>query len=119
MTISSSLMRPSTKGNSGGPTFDVDGKVMGVNTAIYSPSGGLVGIGFAIPAETAKAVIVQLKSKGVVTRGWIGVQAQTVDFGPGRCAWVSPRRRGRWSTTPSRIARLPRPELPRATSSWR
>ena len=75
------LDAPINRGNSGGPTFDVDGKVMGVNTAIYSPSGGSVGIGFAIPAETAKAVIVQLKSKGAVTRGWIGVQAQTVDLG--------------------------------------
>ena len=75
------LDAPINRGNSGGPTFDVDGKVMGVNTAIYSPSGGSVGIGFAIPAETAKAVIVQLKSKGAVTRGWIGVQAQTVDSG--------------------------------------
>ena len=50
-----------------------------VNTAIYSPSGGSVGIGFAIPADTAKAVIAQLKDKGAVTRGWIGVQTQTVD----------------------------------------
>ena len=73
------LDAPINKGNSGGPTFDVDGNVMGVNTAIYSPSGGSVGIGFAIPADTAKAVIAQLKDKGAVTRGWIGVQAQTVD----------------------------------------
>ena len=73
------LDAPINKGNSGGPTFDVDGNVMGVNTAIYSPSGGSVGIGFAIPADTAKAVIAQLKDKGVVPRGWIGVQAQPVD----------------------------------------
>jgi serine protease Do len=73
------LDAPINKGNSGGPSFDVDGKVMGVNTAIYSPSGGSVGIGFAIPADTAKAVIAQLKDKGAVTRGWIGVKAQTVD----------------------------------------
>jgi serine protease Do len=73
------LDAPINKGNSGGPSFDVDGKVMGVNTAIYSPSGGSVGIGFAIPADTAKAVIAQLKDKGAVTRGWIGVQTQTVD----------------------------------------
>jgi serine protease Do len=73
------LDAPINKGNSGGPTFDVDGNVMGVNTAIYSPSGGSVGIGFAIPADTAKAVIAQLKDKGAVTRGWIGVKAQTVD----------------------------------------
>jgi serine protease Do len=66
------------RGNSGGPTFDVDGNVIGVNAAIVSPSGGSVGIAFAIPAETAKAVITQLKDKGKVTRGWIGVQIQDV-----------------------------------------
>ncbi len=66
------------KGNSGGPTFDIDGNVIGVNTAIYSPSGGSVGIAFDIPAETVKAVIAQLKDRGAVTRGWIGVQIQPV-----------------------------------------
>ena len=65
---------PVNKGNSGGPTFDVDGNVIGVNTAIYSPSGGSVGIAFAIPADTVKSVVTQLKDKGSVTRGWIGVQ---------------------------------------------
>jgi serine protease Do len=69
---------PVNKGNSGGPTFDVDGNVIGVNTAIFSPSGGSVGIAFAIPAETVKTVITQLKDKGSVTRGWIGVQIQPV-----------------------------------------
>jgi serine protease Do len=69
---------PVNKGNSGGPTFDVDGNVIGVNTAIYSPSGGNVGIAFAIPADTVKSVVAQLKDKGVVTRGWIGVQIQPV-----------------------------------------
>ena len=69
---------PVNKGNSGGPTFDVDGNVIGVNTAIFSPSGGSVGIAFAIPAETVKAVVGQLKDKGKVTRGWIGVQIQPV-----------------------------------------
>src|SRR6516164_9661573 len=69
---------PVNKGNSGGPTFDVDGNVIGVNTAIFSPSGGSVGIAFAIPAETVKNVIAQLRDKGSVTRGWIGVQIQTV-----------------------------------------
>jgi serine protease Do len=69
---------PVNKGNSGGPTFDVDGNVIGVNTAIYSPSGGNVGIAFAIPADTVKAVVAQLKDKGSVTRGWIGVQIQPV-----------------------------------------
>jgi serine protease Do len=66
------------KGNSGGPAFDVSGEVMGVNTAIYSPSGGSVGIAFAIPGSTVKNVIAQLKDKGSVSRGWIGVQIQPV-----------------------------------------
>ena len=69
---------PVNKGNSGGPTFDVDGNVIGVNTAIFSPSGGSVGIAFAIPAETVKSVVAQLRDKGSVTRGWIGVQIQPV-----------------------------------------
>ena len=72
---------PVNKGNSGGPTFDVDGDVIGVNTAIYSPSGGSVGIAFAIPADTVKSVITQLREKGSVTRGWIGVQIQPVTPG--------------------------------------
>ena len=69
---------PINKGNSGGPAFDVNGKVIGVNTAIYSPSGGSVGIGFDIPAVTAQRVIAQLKDHGSVTRGWLGVQIQPV-----------------------------------------
>jgi serine protease Do len=69
---------PINRGNSGGPTFDTSGNVMGVNTAIFSPSGGSVGIGFDIPAATAKNVIAQLKDKGHVTRGWLGVQIQPV-----------------------------------------
>jgi serine protease Do len=69
---------PINKGNSGGPAFDTEGNVIGVNTAIYSPSGGSVGIAFAIPADTVKTVVAQLKEHGKVTRGWIGVQIQTV-----------------------------------------
>lgn len=69
---------PVNKGNSGGPTFDVDGNVVGVNTAIFSPSGGSIGIAFAIPSDTVRTVVSQLKDKGVVTRGWIGVQIQPV-----------------------------------------
>jgi len=69
---------PVNKGNSGGPSFDVNGNVIGVNTAIFSPSGGSVGIAFAIPADTVKTVVAQLRDKGVVTRGWIGVQIQPV-----------------------------------------
>ncbi|WP_128924728.1 Do family serine endopeptidase [Bradyrhizobium guangxiense] len=69
---------PVNKGNSGGPAFDTNGEVMGVNTAIYSPSGGSVGIAFSIPASTVKSVVAQLKDKGSVSRGWIGVQIQPV-----------------------------------------
>ena len=69
---------PINKGNSGGPAFDMNGNVIGVNTAIFSPSGGSVGIGFDIPASTAKLVVNQLKDKGYVTRGWLGVQIQPV-----------------------------------------
>jgi serine protease Do len=66
------------KGNSGGPTFNLDGEVVGINTAIFSPSGGSVGIGFAIPATTASNVIDSLKANHKVTRGWLGVQIQPV-----------------------------------------
>src|SRR5712672_3455432 len=69
---------PVNKGNSGGPAFNMQGEVAGVNTAIYSPSGGSVGIAFSIPAPTVKNVIAQLKDKGSVSRGWIGVQIQPV-----------------------------------------
>ena len=69
---------PVNKGNSGGPAFNMQGEVVGVNTAIYSPSGGSVGIAFSIPASTVQAVIAQLKDKGTVSRGWIGVQIQPV-----------------------------------------
>src|SRR6476646_2562702 len=69
---------PVNKGNSGGPAFNMQGEVAGVNTAIYSPSGGSVGIAFSIPASTVKSVIAQLKDRGGVSRGWIGVQIQPV-----------------------------------------
>jgi len=69
---------PVNQGNSGGPTFDVSGKVIGINSAIVSPTGGSVGVGFAIPAETVKTIADRLKQKGTVSRGWIGVEVQSV-----------------------------------------
>jgi serine protease Do len=66
------------RGNSGGPSFTLDGTVFGVNTAIFSPSGGNVGIGFAIPSNLARPVIASLKETGRVARGWLGVRIQSV-----------------------------------------
>ena len=69
---------PINQGNSGGPLFTQDGKVIGMNTAILSPSGGSIGIGFAIPSDLIKTVVAQLEKSGHVTRGYIGVEAQQV-----------------------------------------
>jgi serine protease Do len=69
---------PINKGNSGGPTFDIAGNVVGVNTIILSPTGGSVGIAFAIPSDKAKVIAEQLKERGAVTRGWLGIQFQSV-----------------------------------------
>jgi serine protease Do len=69
---------PINRGNSGGPTFDLHGQVIGMNSMIFSPSGGSVGIGFAIPASLIHDVVDQLKAKGKVTRGYLGVNIQTV-----------------------------------------
>ncbi len=66
------------RGNSGGPLFNMDGQVIGINTAIYSPSGGSIGIGFSIPSNMAKQVVAQLKDYGRAKRGWLGVQIQQV-----------------------------------------
>lgn len=70
---------PINQGNSGGPLFDLGGHVIGINTAIYSPNGGNVGIGFAIPSNLAEGVIDQLRTKGQVERGFLGVTIQPVD----------------------------------------
>src|SRR5271168_1421485 len=71
---------PINRGNSGGPMFNMDGQVIGINTAIYSPSGGSIGIGFAIPSALAKEVVVELKDEAdhTVHRGWLGVRIQAV-----------------------------------------
>ena len=69
---------PINQGNSGGPLFTQDGNVVGVNTAILSPSGGSIGIGFAIPSDTVRTVVAQLESSGHVTRGYLGVEAQPI-----------------------------------------
>ena len=66
------------RGNSGGPAFNLKGEVVGVNTAIYSPSGGSVGIGFAIPADTVQNVVAQIKDHGTVERGYLGIRMQSV-----------------------------------------
>jgi serine protease Do len=66
------------RGNSGGPLLNLNGEVIGVNSAIYSPNGGSVGVGFAIPSNTVKTVVAQLRSSGAVERGWLGVSIQTV-----------------------------------------
>jgi len=69
---------PINKGNSGGPVFDTEGRVIGINTAIFSPNGGSVGIGFAIPAAQAQTAVKQIIEDGHVTRGWLGVQIQPI-----------------------------------------
>ncbi len=67
---------PINRGNSGGPTFDLRGQVIGMNSMIFSPSGGSVGIGFAIPAATIHDVVAQLQAHGHVARGWLGVRSR-------------------------------------------
>ena len=84
---------PINKGNSGGPTFDVYGRVIGVNAEIYSPSGGSVGIGFAIPADVADSVTQQLITKGKITRGYIGATIESLS-GDLADSWGLPGRKG-------------------------
>jgi serine protease Do len=69
---------PINPGNSGGPLFDQTGRVIGIDTAIYSPTGGSVGIGFAVPSNLAEKVVAQLKEKGTIDRGWLGIAMQTI-----------------------------------------
>jgi serine protease Do len=73
------LDAPINFGNSGGPVFNASGDVIGVTTAIFSPNGGNIGIGFAIPANQAKTVLTELRTSGSVARGWLGVQIQNLD----------------------------------------
>jgi serine protease Do len=70
---------PINRGNSGGPVFNIDGEVVGVNTAIFSPNGGSVGIGFAIPVNQVKGIVDELMTSGSIDRGWLGVQLQNID----------------------------------------
>ena len=81
---------PINRGNSGGPTFDLSGQVIGINTAIYSPSGGSVGIGFAIPSNLAKYVVSELEEHGSVTWGWLGVSIQNVSPSIAKSLGLSP-----------------------------
>src|SRR5215469_2553053 len=83
---------PINRGNSGGPTFDLHGRVIGINTAIYSPSGGSVGIGFAIPLDLAKYVVAELKQHGHVTWGWLGVAIQSVTPSIAKSLGLDPER---------------------------
>ena len=107
------------RGNSGGPAFNLRGEVIGVNTAIFSPSGGNVGIAFAIPASTAENVITDLKDDGTVVRGWLGVQIQRDHPGASPRASASTSRRVRWSPKSRPTARRPRPASSPATPSFR
>ena len=85
---------PINQGNSGGPLFDTGGKVVGVNTAILSPSGGSIGIGFAIPSNMVRRVVAALEAHGRVERGWIGAAAQSLDPAMAAALRLPPDARG-------------------------
>ena len=82
------LDAPINPGNSGGPTFNMEGQVVGLNTAILSPSGGSVGVGFAIPSEIASRVVAELRNKGRIDRGWLGVAVEDTPAGAGQAAGI-------------------------------
>ena len=107
------------RGNSGGPTFNLEGEVVGVNTAIYSPSGGNVGIAFAIPAMTASEVVTQLKSGGSVNRGWLGVKIQNIDEDTAASLGLSEPKGALVSEVTLRVAPRPTPASRTATPSCR
>jgi serine protease Do len=88
------LDAPINPGNSGGPTFNMSGEVIGINTAIVSPSGGSVGIGFAIPSEVAQPIVERLRNGGHVDRGWLGVSVQDQPNGGGGVAIAGVERNG-------------------------
>ncbi|MBV8574500.1 MAG: trypsin-like peptidase domain-containing protein [Acetobacteraceae bacterium] len=88
------LDAPINPGNSGGPTFNMDGQVIGINTAIVSPTGGSVGIGFAIPSEIVAPIVNDLLSKGRIERGWLGVSVQDAPAGEAGVAIASVERSG-------------------------
>ena len=95
------------RGNSGGPLFNLDGEVVGINTAIISPSGGSIGIGFAVPSKTAVPVIDQLRQFGETRRGWLGVRIQQVTDEIAESLNIKPRAARLWpgSTTRDRRSR--------------
>lgn len=94
-------------GNSGGPLFDLNGKVVGVNSQIYSRTGGFMGLSFAIPIDVAMNVVEQLKATGRVSRGWLGVRIQAVTQELAETFGMD-QPRGRWSRSSFRIARRKR-----------
>ncbi len=83
------LDAPINPGNSGGPTFNMDGEVVGVNTAIVTPTGGSVGIGFAVPSDIARRIVAELREKGRIDRGWLGVSVQDLAAGDGQVGGVA------------------------------
>ena len=103
------------RGNSGGPLFNLNGDVIGVNTAIISPSGGSIGIGFAVPSNSAVAVIEQLRQYGETRRGWLGVRIQQVTDDIAE-SLASSRRTARWS--PASTTRARRNPAASSPATW-